>query len=97
MDQSHHAIECVAQKFRSRGSGCLDKLTLAKEVQWEIKPYQEDEAANIVEKMDKIIAVISYSGGQIIRPVALHMVMFDVMIEIAVPRMTHQRVSEVGK
>lgn len=67
------------------------------EVAGQVQPDEEVEAAQVVQEIDKAVTLVAYGGREIVGPVALDMVVLDVVVEVAVPRVAHEGVHDIGE
>lgn len=72
-------------------------LALADKVERELEPDKEEKAADVAQEIAEVVALVPHCGRQIAGPVALDMVVFDVVVEVRVPGMAHERVRDVGE
>lgn len=86
-------IETLAE---GRLDGEID-LALAEEVQRQLQPDEEVEAADVAEKVAQLVALVADGGRQVVGPVAFDVMMLDMMIVVGVPGVAHQRIGEVGE
>lgn len=87
----------IVEELPKEDPGTIYGLTLAEKVQWEVEPDEEKEAAEVVEEVKQIVALVSEGGGEIVRSVALDVVVFHVVVIVAVPCVAHQWIGDVGK
>jgi hypothetical protein len=71
------------------------RLASAQEVAWQIEPDQEVESANVLQKVIDVVALVPDCGREIVRTVAFHVMMLDVVEVVRVPRMSHQWIQDV--
>lgn len=67
------------------------------EVARQVEPHKEEEAAEVHEEVRQAVALVTDRRRQVARAVALDVVVLDVVVEVAVPRVAHERIHDVGK
>lgn len=72
-------------------------MPLADEIQGEFEPDEEEEAADVAEEVREVVALVAHGGGEVTGPVALDVVVLDVVVVVRVPRVAHQRIGDVGE
>lgn len=70
---------------------------LAEEVQGQVEPDEEEEAPEVVQEVPDVVALVPHGGREVVRPVALDVVVLHVMVEVRVPGVAHQGVGDVGE
>lgn len=70
-------------------------LVVAHEIARQVEPNKQVKAANIVQEVQNAVALVSHCRGQIVGSIAFDVVVLDVMEEIGVPGVSHQRVKDV--
>lgn len=72
-------------------------LALAEEVQRQLQPDQEEEATDVAEEVEEVVALIADGRGEVLGAVALDVVVLDVVVIVGVPGVAHERVGDVGE
>lgn len=93
----HGDVHGVATILPERRLGRLLVASLAREIQRQIQPHQEIESADVLGKLAELIALVPDRRRQIIRPVALDVVVLDVVVVVRVPGVAHQGIQNIGK
>lgn len=98
VDISPHQVDehVVAPLPQRRLEGIL-ALSGPQKVQGQVQPDEEKETAHIAGKIRDRVAVIPHGRIEVCRPVALDMMMFDVVVVVGVPGVAHQWINDVGK
>ncbi|TKW51113.1 hypothetical protein CTA1_12224 [Colletotrichum tanaceti] len=73
------------------------QLALAEEVARQVEPDEEEEAGDVAEEVEGVVALVADGGGQVVGPVALDVVVLDVVVEVGVPGVAHEGVGDVGE
>lgn len=50
-----------------------------------------------MQEVYKFVTLVSDGGREVVRTIAFHVVMLDMVVKVRVPRVTHQRISDVWK
>lgn len=67
-------------------------LSFSRKVQRKVEPYQEEEPADITQKVKDTVTIIPHSRAQIVGAVAFDMMVFDVVVVVRVPCVPVKRV-----
>lgn len=87
----------VAAQLPEEGLGG-ESVPLARDkVERQLGPDQHDEAADVVQKVPERVPLVAHGGGQISGAVALDVVVLDVVVKVGIPRVSHERVEQVGE
>lgn len=91
----HEVQESVGAVFRNGGLQGQFVILLAGKVEREVEPDQEEESSDVVQEVPDVVSLVSKGGGKIVRAVAFDVVVFDVVVVVRVPGMTHERFQDV--
>ena len=72
-------------------------MSFADEIQGKFEPDEEEEAADVAQEIGEVVPLVTHGGGEVTWPVALDVVVLDVVIVVRVPRVAHQGIRDVGK
>jgi hypothetical protein len=87
--------ERIIADLASAGFECHHRLASSQEVTWQIEPDQEVESAYVLQKVIDVVALVPDCGREIVRTVAFHVMVLDVVEVVRVPRMSHQWIQDV--
>lgn len=97
----HKAIHAVDEEVVSDLPGSrletLEDLAFPEEVARKLKPHEEKKSAEVAQKIGQLVSLVPDRRGQIVRPIPFHVMMLDVVVVVRVPRMSHERIGDVGK
>lgn len=86
---------CVVGELPEGGFACQHELSIADEIRGQVEPDEEEEATDIVEEVKDVVTLIAQRGGQVVGSIALDVVVLDVVVEVAVPGVAHERIEHV--
>lgn len=75
----------------------MDELALSEEIARKLKPHEEQKSADIAQEVVQLVSLVPDSRRQITGSIPFDVVVLDVMVVVRVPRMSHERVGDVGK
>lgn len=78
----HEDHEGHAGDFGEEGFGGELGLVFAEKVEWEVEPDEEEEAAEVVEEVPDVVALVADCGGEVFRAVSFDVVVFHVVIVV---------------
>lgn len=93
----HGVMERIAAQLPECRLGGKQRPALADKVEGQVKPHQQIEASDIVQKLPYVVSLVADGRAQIVRAVALDVVVFDVVVKVTVPGVAHQGVGDVGE
>ena len=98
IDAEGHVVQKrITRRFRQESFDSKIRLSLTEKVHRQIPPDKKEEPAKILRKTPRRIALIPNRRREITRPIALDMMVLDVVVVVRVPGMTHQRLQDVGE
>lgn len=93
--RGHEVQESVGSVLGSGGLEGQFVVLLAREVEWQVEPDEEQKAADVVREVPDIVSLIAQRGRKIVWPVAFDVMVLDVVVVIRVPSVAHQRFQDV--
>lgn len=68
---------------------------LSEEVQGQIEPDENVEATDVMEEMPNVVPLIAQRRRKVVGPVPLYVMVLDMVVEVRVPRVSHERIQDV--
>lgn len=93
----HGILEHIASYLPERLLRRHHQPVLPDEVGRELVPDEEVEPRHIQQEVPRAVPLVPERGAQVLGPVALDVVVLHVVVEVAVPRVAHERVQDVGE
>ena len=93
--REHGVEEEVGCDFAAAGLEGEGGLAVGEEVPGELEPDEEVEAAEVVEEVEDVVALVADRRGKVVGPVAFDVVVLDVVEVVRVPGVAHERVHDV--
>lgn len=93
----HGVLEDIRPQLPESLPCCHAVPPLADKVRRQIQPNKKEKLAHVVQEVQHAVPLIADSGALVIGPVALDVVVLDVVVEVAVPGVAHERVQQVGE
>lgn len=93
----HGVLQGVAAELPEGRLEREHRPVLPEEVEGKLEPDEEVEAPDVVQEVPEAVALVPDGGAQVVRAVALDVVVLDVVVEVRVPGVAHEGVQQVGE
>ncbi len=95
VESVHGADVCIVGHLPERRLESIPGLSLPQEVERQVEPDHEEEAADVVKKVENVVTLVSNSRGEIVGPVAFDVMVLDMVVKVRVPCMSHERIRDI--